>query len=160
MEPALFKEIVMIKNDKRAAGLVLIPLALGLAVPAFAENNVNETQALMNAKISIADAIRAAEAEVNGKAIDSGLNDGNGDVSYQVEVVAPNGKRTDVFVDLQTGKVLKMAAADDDEKGENGENDGNNENDENDGGNGDNDGGNDNNGGGNKNEGGQENGNN
>lgn len=106
-------------QNKMLAGLVLIPLAIGVISPAFAEgksesgeSNVNETQALMNAKISIADAIKAAEAEGKGKAIDSGLNDENGDVSYQVEVVAPDGKRTDVFVDLQTGKVLKMAAAD------------------------------------------------
>lgn len=106
-------------QNKMLAGLVLIPLAIGVISPAFAEgksesgeSNVNETQALMNAKISIADAIKAAEAEGKGKAVDSGLNDENGDVSYQVEVVAPDGKRTDVFVDLQTGKVLKMAAAD------------------------------------------------
>lgn len=106
-------------QNKMLAGLVLIPLAIGVISPAFAEgksesgeSNVNETQALMNAKISIADAIKAAEAEGKGKAVDSGLNDENGEVSYQVEVVAPDGKRTDVFVDLQSGKVLKMAAAD------------------------------------------------
>ena len=106
-------------TKKLLAGLVLVPLAAGIISPAFAEvkseageGNVNETQALMNAKISIADAIKAAEAEGKGKAVDSGLNDENGEISYQVEVVAPDGKRTDVFVDLQTGKVLKMAAAD------------------------------------------------
>lgn len=117
-------------QNKMLAGLVLIPLAIGVISPAFAEgksesgeSNVNETQALMNAKISIADAIKAAEAEGKGKAVDSGLNDENGDVSYQVEVVAPDGKRTDVFVDLQTGKVLKMAAADSGEES-NGDNEG------------------------------------
>lgn len=113
----------MLKN-RLIAGLVLIPLAAAIISPAFAEGtseagetNVNETQALMNAKISIADAIKAAEAEGKGKAVDSGINDENGEVSYQVEVVAPDGKRTDVFVDLQTGKVLKMAAADSAEEG-------------------------------------------
>lgn len=108
----------MLKN-KLIAGLVLIPLAAAIVLPAFAEgkseageSNVNETQVLMNAKISIADAIKAAEAEGKGKAVDSGLSDENGEVSYQVEVLAQDGKRTDIFVDLQTGKVLKMAAAD------------------------------------------------
>ena len=117
--PAPFEEKIMNFQNKMLAGLVLIPLAIGVISPAFAEgksesgeSNVNETQALMNAKISIADAIKAAEAEGKGKAVDSGLNDENGEVSYQVEVVAPDGKRTDVFVDLQSGKVLKMAAAD------------------------------------------------
>ena len=111
-------------TKKIVAGLVLIPLVAGILSPAFAESksetgetNVNETQALMNAKISIADAIKAAEAEGKGKAVDSGLSDENGEISYQVEVVAPDGKRTDVFVDLQTGKVLKMAAADSTDEG-------------------------------------------
>lgn len=106
-------------TKKFIAGLVLIPLVAGVVSPAFAEgkseageSNVNETQALMNAKISIGDAIKTAEAEGKGKAVDSGLSDENGEISYQVEVVAQDGKRTDVFVDLQTGKVLKMAAAD------------------------------------------------
>ena len=130
----------MLKN-KLIAGLVLIPLAAGIISPAFAEEkaetgeaNVNETQALMNAKISIADAIKTAEAEGKGKAVDSGLNDENGELSYQVEVLAQDGKRTDVFVDLQTGKVLKMAAADSaDENGkaegsESGENEGGEQN--------------------------------
>ena len=125
-------------KSKLIAGLVLIPLAAGIISPAFAdekseagEANVNETQALMNAKISIADAIKAAEAEGKGKAVDSGLNDENGELSYQVEVLAPDGKRTDVFVDLQTGKVLKMAAADSDDengKAEGGENEGGEQN--------------------------------
>ncbi len=114
----------MILYKKLLAGLVIVPLAAGIFSPAFAEStsetgeaNVNETQALMNAKISIADAIKAAEAEGKGKAVDSGLNDENGEISYQVEVVAQDGKRTDVFVDLQTGKVLRMAVADAAEEG-------------------------------------------
>ena len=124
-------------NKKLAIATILIPL--GFAFPAFAEenkgsgeNSVNETQAIMNAKISIADAIRAAEIESKGKAVDSGLNDKNGTVSYQVEVLMPDGKRIDVFVDLETGRVLKMAAAGTDEgdqQAENGEGGGEGEND-------------------------------
>ena len=90
---------------KSAAAIVLIPLTFAFAAPAFAEENaesgeaqVDETQALMNAKISIADAIRAAETASKGKAVESGFNDENGAVSYQVEVLMPNGKRTDVYV--------------------------------------------------------------
>ena len=112
----------MTNSKKLMVGLILIPFSLGITVPAFAEENegsgegqVNETQAIMNAKISIADAIRAAEIESKGKAVDSGLNDENGTVSYQVEVLMPDGKRIDVFVDLETGKVLKMGAAGSDE---------------------------------------------
>ena len=118
------------------AAVFLVPLAVTLAIPAVAEESggsgeaeVNESQALMNAKIGIADAIRAAEAKSKGKAVQSGLNDENGAVSYQVEVLMPDGKRTDVFVDPDTGKVLKMAAEENDEgnqqdeNGEEGDND-------------------------------------
>ena len=124
----------MLIGKTLVAAVFLVPLTIGLAAPAFAEENaesgegqVNETQAIMNAKISIADAITAAEIESKGKAVDSGLNDDNGTVSYQVEVLMPDGKRTDVFVDLDTGKVLKMAAADNDEDNMPDENDENGE---------------------------------
>lgn len=110
-------------NRKLLIASVLVPLTLLFAAPAFAEesgekgeSSVNETQALMNAKISVADAIRTAESEAKGKAVDSGLNDENGEVSYQVEIVGQDGKRTDVFVDLQSGKVLRIAASDSDEE--------------------------------------------
>lgn len=57
----------------------------GAFAPVLAEENgrgsINETQILMDAKISIADAIRAAELEARGKAVGSGLNDKDGDVS-------------------------------------------------------------------------------
>ena len=103
------------------AGLAAVPLALGVATLAKADkhsNEVNETQAVMNAKISLADAIKVAEAEAKGKAVDSGVADENGVVSYEVEIVGQDGKRMDVLVDPQTGKVLKMAAAEtDDESG-------------------------------------------
>lgn len=107
------------------AGLAAIPLAFGVATLAKADkhsNEVNETQAVMNAKISLADAIKVAETEAKGKAVDSGVADENGVVSYDVEIVGQNGKRTDVLVDPQTGKVLKMAAAEaDDESGKEGD---------------------------------------
>ena len=124
----------MLIRKTYVAVVFLVPLTLTLAIPALAEESgasgeaeVNETQAIMNAKIGIADAIRAAETESKGRAVQSGLNDENGAVSYQVEVLMPDGKRTDVFVDLDTGKVLKMAAEErdegnqQDENGENGE---------------------------------------
>ena len=122
----------MIIGKNLVAAIFLVPLTIGLAVPAFAEENaetgesqVNETQVLMDAKISLSDAIKTAEMASKGKAVESGLDDENGAVSYQVEVLLPDGKRTDVFVDLNTGKVLKMAAAESDEgeqQAENGEN--------------------------------------
>ena len=105
-------------HKKLLIGAVLAPLAIiSVGSVRAAENSesgetqLNETQALMNAKISIADAIRAAEIETKGKAIDSGLNDENGVATYQVEILMANGKRLDVFVDLDSAKVLKVTDA-------------------------------------------------
>ncbi len=99
------------------AGLAAVPLMIGVATLAKADKHGNETietETLMNAKISLADAIKVAETEAKGKAVDSGVNDEGGVVGYEVEVVGQDGKRTDVLVDPQTGKVLKMAAAETD----------------------------------------------
>jgi hypothetical protein len=121
----------MMKHNKLLIGAFLLPLALVSVGPVFAAENadsgetqLDETQALMNSKISIADAIRTAEVETKGKAIDSGLNDENGVATYQVDIMMTNGKRLDVFVDLDSGKVVKTADAgsgDGDQSTENGE---------------------------------------
>lgn len=74
-------------------------------------DRAQERAAVLNAKTSIVQAIAAAEQETGGKAIDAGLENQNGNMSYEVEV-AKGDKVEKVLVDLQTGKVLKVAAAD------------------------------------------------
>jgi uncharacterized membrane protein YkoI len=119
-----------------AAGF-LVPLAWATAAPAFAEENgesgesaINETQALSSAKFTLIDAIRIAENETKGKAMDASLNADNGSASFHVEVVLADGKQSTVYIDSVTGKVIKMASANDtegeqaDEENQNGESDG------------------------------------
>jgi hypothetical protein len=119
-----------------AAGF-LVPLAWTVAAPAFAEENgesgesaINETQALSSAKFTLIDAIRIAENETKGKAMDASLNSDNGSASFHVEVGLPDGKQSTVYIDSVTGKVIKMASANDtedeqaDEENQNGENNG------------------------------------
>lgn len=78
-----------------------------------------ELAALQSAKISLTDAIATAQKEVaDGKVIDAGLENENGTMSYAVEI-EKNGTVQKVQVDLQTGKVLKVAANKDDEEDEN-----------------------------------------
>ena len=74
-------------------------------------DRAQERAAILGAKTSIAQAIAAAEQETGGKAIDAGLENQNGNMSYEVEI-AKGDKVEKVLVDLQTGKVLKVAAAD------------------------------------------------
>ena len=98
------------------AAFIALGAASGLA---YASDNgrsgesggAQERAAALSAKTSIAQAIAAAEQETGGKAIDAGLENQNGTVSYEVEI-AKGDKVEKVFVDLQTGKVLKVAAAD------------------------------------------------
>ena len=81
-----------------------------------------ELAAIEGAKISLADAIAAAEKEFGGKAVEAGIEDENGALAYEIELLGPNGEQK-VAVDTQTGKATEMAAdaeeGDDDEGGEN-----------------------------------------
>jgi uncharacterized membrane protein YkoI len=89
-----------------------------------------ERAALQNAKITLSEAIAAAEKEVpGGKVIDAEVDIVNGAASYVVEI-DKDGLQT-VRVDLETGKALKVAAeADDVDDKVTGEHDGDEEEDE------------------------------
>ncbi len=69
----------------------------------------NDAAALAQAKISLSQAILAAEQQANGKAVRAGLEDENGKLVYGVEIM--NGdKSTDVKVDIVTGGILSAQA--------------------------------------------------
>ena len=69
----------------------------------------NEAAALAQAKISLSQAIAAAEQHAGGKAARAELEDENGKLVYGVEVLG-GGKSTDVKVDITTGQVLSAQA--------------------------------------------------
>ena len=104
------------------AAVIAVGSALGVA---YAANNkhggenegAQERAALVNAKTSLAQAIATAEQQSGGKAIDAGLENEKGTMTFAVEVAKDNTVQK-VLVDLQTGKVLKIVAADNDD-GEN-----------------------------------------
>jgi uncharacterized membrane protein YkoI len=89
-----------------------------------------ERAALQNAKITLSEAIAAAEKEVpGGKVIDAEVDIVNGAATYVVEI-DKDGLQT-VRVDLETGKALKVAVeADDVDDKVTGEHDGDEEGDE------------------------------
>lgn len=60
---------------------------------AYAESNDNasEMAALSNAKISLSQAISAAEQKAGGRAIDAGVNNENGVITYGVEIAKGTG---------------------------------------------------------------------
>ena len=96
----------MNRNTKISALL----LAAGLATAgtlAFAKANENDAVTdLAKAKISLSQAITAAEAHATGKAAKAELESEKGALHYEVEVVTADAKVLDVKVDAADGKVL------------------------------------------------------
>lgn len=94
---------------------------LGLVGAAMAKENepkTNETAIMANAKVTMAQAIATAESQVGGKAVGAGIEDQNGVVAFEVEILK-DGQKHKVLVDTQSGQVMKTAMADD-EQNENG----------------------------------------
>jgi uncharacterized membrane protein YkoI len=77
------------------------------------DEEAQERAALQNAKITLSEAIAAAEKEVpGGKVMDAEVDIVHGAASYVVEI-DKDGLQT-VRVDLETGKALKVVAEADD----------------------------------------------
>lgn len=88
--------------------------AVGGSIAAYARNNeqaTNEAAIMANAKITMAQAIATAEQQVGGKAVGTGIEDQDGTVYLEVQVVK-DGARQKVLVDPQTGKIVKTVTAD------------------------------------------------
>lgn len=81
--------------------------------------NAQERAAILNAKTSIAQAVATAEQETGGKAIDTGVENQDGNIALEVRVAKDNVVQK-VLIDPQTGKVVKVVADDDGEHGDNG----------------------------------------
>ncbi len=78
------------------------------------DDDAQERAALQAAKITLSEAIAAAEKEVpGGTAIEAEVDSENGVTSYFVEIEKDGVQR--VRVDMQTGQALKVAADDDDD---------------------------------------------
>ena len=99
-------------------------ITLAGAGAAFAGENGNETDqqselnAVTNAKTSLSQAIVAAEQETGGKAVDTGLENQDGVMAYEIEIAKGNTLQR-VLVDSDSGKIIKVMAADaDDENAE------------------------------------------
>lgn len=94
---------------------------LGVAYAKNNETRTNEAAVIANAKVTLAQAIVTAEQQVGGKAVGTGIEDQNGTVAFEVEVLK-DGQKHKVLVDPQTGQIVKTAKADT-EQNENGRED-------------------------------------
>lgn len=109
------------KKKSTLIGLAaLATLGLGTAA-AFAEghDDKQELQRLESSKMSLAQAVQAAETEFKGKAVSASLDMKQPDTTFVVEVMSANGSQS-VAVDTETGKLTALQIKDDGEDGENG----------------------------------------
>lgn len=88
--------------------VLVIPIVLGAGIAtasiAFASNR-EDIRLLGEAKITLGQAIDAAEKHQGGKAVEAGLDKDNSQLSYEVDVVKGN-QVYDVKVDAISGKVI------------------------------------------------------
>lgn len=105
-----------------AIAVLLITGAAGVALASAGKDDESqEVRAVAQAKVSMTDAIRTAEQQAGGRAVDASFDDESGHALYEVEVL--NGATVhNVYVDAQTGKVAKVTQGDqgdnDEERGE------------------------------------------
>ena len=91
-------------------GLIAVPAASGLMASsgiAFAEQTVNDAHELPRTKISLIEAVAAAEAKTAGHATRAQFENSAEGWTYDVEVVAGDAV-SDVHVNAQTGAVLSV----------------------------------------------------
>lgn len=94
-----------------ACTVVLITLAGAGAALAGENDQQSELNAVTNAKTSLSQAIAAAEQETGGKAVETGLENQDGVMAYEIKVAKGNTLQK-VLVDADSGKVTKVMAAD------------------------------------------------
>ena len=80
------------------------------------EKEAKELQLFSQAKITLIDAIKAAEHKTGGKAMEAEVNDESNTVQFEIEV-KKDGKVHEVMVDGITGKVLKVSLEDESKEG-------------------------------------------
>lgn len=106
----------MRRSNQLIALAMLSTLTIGSAFAADSKEE-NEAMAIANAKISLSQAITAAEQHVGGKASKAEFGSENGQNLFEVEVVKGNTV-TDVKVDPSSGAVT---SADNDQKDHDGD---------------------------------------
>jgi uncharacterized membrane protein YkoI len=96
-----------------ALSAIIMTGAAGIPVQAVASKGeeAKELRLFSQARISLSEAIKAAEQETGGKAMEADLDDESSAVQFEIETVK-DGKVYEVKVDGKTGAVLKASLDD------------------------------------------------
>lgn len=107
------REFEMKRNIIISATIVALGIATAGGLAVAKQTGVLENDAvsdLAKAKVSLGQAVTAAEAQAGGKATLAKLDDENGAIVFNVEVVTADSKVFDVKVSAADGKVLSSKA--------------------------------------------------
>lgn len=96
------------RSTMRYASLVLAVLFAFATGTAWALFETDKKELLASAKISLGEAVRTAENAVEGKVVKAELEEEDGKTAFEVEIVDERGQKRDVYVDAQTGEVIKI----------------------------------------------------
>lgn len=97
--------------------VIMTGTAVNLAQAAESKDEeAKELQLFSQAKISLSEAIKAAEQKNGGKALKAELNDESNTVQFEIEILK-DGKIHEVMVDGKTGHVLKVSLDDESKEG-------------------------------------------
>lgn len=112
-------------SKKTVLAAMLAASALAIGGHAYAASGTNaadqaEMQAALAAKVSMTEAVKAAESKSGGKATEAVFSDENGKPGYEVTTVTKDGAEHDLFVDASTGDAMKATAASENENDDSG----------------------------------------
>jgi uncharacterized membrane protein YkoI len=94
-------------------GVVIASITVNLALADESKGDeARELQLFSQAKISLTEAIKAAEQKAGGKALEAEVDEDSNTVQFEVEVVK-DGRIHKVMVDGKTGDVLQVSLDDD-----------------------------------------------
>jgi len=99
-----------------AANTVTVIAANAVQPAETKENEAKEQQLYSQAKISLSEAIKAAEQKIGGKAVEAEFDDESDTVQFEVEVLK-DGKIHKVMVDGETGHILRVSLDDESNEG-------------------------------------------
>jgi uncharacterized membrane protein YkoI len=90
---------------------IAVAVLMGVGSAALAQgyrgDDAKEVRALKRAKVTLIEAIMAAESETGGRALDAQIEVESGQIFYQVEVFKRN-RIKEVYVDSQDGSILDV----------------------------------------------------
>ncbi|MEM5474427.1 PepSY domain-containing protein [Hoeflea sp. AS60] len=104
------KKHLIVATAIMASGLSFVAAGAANATDEHDTSHAMETKALMSAKLTAADAIKAVQAEQPGKVAEVQFTVDNNAPAYEISLLAADGTEHDFLVDASAGVVTKMAA--------------------------------------------------